>query len=953
MLKRIAWIVSVCILIVSSFSPALTQAAQQQVSVSPNVSFILSKATLSTGTNLQSLNFTVRLMNNSAQSVDLNQYGVRVVDKAGNTYAAQLSTKADGNVGPYLSADYPYVSQIPGNIPANQLRVNIFAWDIHPPTYMDSLGNLDVAPALTSSLPSPQQFALTLNNLNPKLPSSAVITFNLVRSYKVLNNGVWSIYTDLMAENDSAANIQLPSNLGFQLKEDSQTMDTMSQVSGGNKVLANQQNLITLRASLSNPNTDQSMALEFMNNAYHFSGSSITLGSISLDGSLSDAVIGSQLNVATKNTNAFDMDAVKTTYTTLQYSVQADTQFTITNHGQTVLSVPNISAFYQITGSSSSLAATQENAIAETLYPNQSASYDFAQNLPKDVDPANVQLVVAVKAAANAAVTRPIDVITLPGNPLQTADSGSSITAALNRQDFDATLSNDSNVSLQIQKSYPVVVNGIPALNIAVLVENAGTTSFKLPSALSFNVEDAMGATYPTTLVNGANNTLAPHQSILLTLQAIIGVKDNSKQYRLNIVQQDSDMNANVVEDTFDLSDFINAGSGNGVNTVNTSFGAMAINLLSTYRLASQSGEDVLMSEVQIRNIDSKAITLPAQGSFYGGYMIGGFDAQGTVVNLQSSNFLYPDQITSVYIYTKIPYTMPLKAGYIYIGDQVASSLGQTSAQTNEWIELPYSSNTTDIPQAAMNTDWTISNTGRNSTGRVVDSQIYDINNQKMLAIRILDTNKETRGGQIVPYTGYISNPDGTVAALKTTDDSNNTTLLGVNNSSITTLWAVLPTDMSVGGQNVVFGQTIDGQTFASPQQYAFTSPTASGLNVMQNVSVYPYEISIQNPQLSSTSNGYNVNFNYLISKTVDAVGADLNRGLEFTLTDSDGNTEKTWNYNELEGTGALVNGQQTLSLLNSDIVDPSTFVGAAKQLNVYEQFAGGTRLLGTFTIHF
>ena len=127
----------------------------------------------------------------------------------------------------------------------------------------------------------------------------------------------------------------------------------------------------------------------------------------------------------------------------------------------------------------------------------------------------------------------------------------------------------------------------------------------------------------------------------------------------------------------------------------------MGITLQSTYRLASQSGNDVLMSEVQVQNLDNKVITLPTAASFYGGYMLGDFDAQGTVVNLQTSAVLAPNQTTSVYIYTQIPYTTPMAAGYLYLGDGTYNAQTSLWTQTHEWTELPFTETTTAIPPIA------------------------------------------------------------------------------------------------------------------------------------------------------------------------------------------------------------------------------------------------------------
>jgi hypothetical protein len=242
--------------------------------------------------------------------------------------------------------------------------------------------------------------------------------------------------------------------------------------------------------------------------------------------------------------------------------------------------------------------------------------------------------------------------------------------------------------------------------------------------------------------------------------------------------------------------------------------------------------------------------------------------------------------------------------------------------------------------------------------GQVVDSQIYDFNNQKMLAVRILQTNKEARNGSIVPYTGYLANVDGTILALKTTDDSSTTTKMSKEGSAITTLWTVLPTGFSTDNQQVVFGQKLNAESFVSPLKYTFISSTEAASNgSISNVAIYPYTLSAQNAKLALTSTGtgansvigYNINFDYAITKALDAAGSVTNRSLVFKLLDSSGTVIKTWDKT-LEGTDAWTTGAHKLSIIYSDIPDLTAFI-SSRQLNVYEKFEGGTRLLGSIPV--
>jgi hypothetical protein len=452
-----------------------------------------------------------------------------------------------------------------------------------------------------------------------------------------------------------------------------------------------------------------------------------------------------------------------------------------------------------------------------------------------------------------------------------------------------------------------------------------------------------------------------PHQSIQFTLQAAIGEKNSNIQYSLQFAKK-SDITSELapMNEAFDLSSSFSNLQANSL--LNTSIGKLGVKLISTYRLSTDGADDTLMSEVEIQNLDSKMITLPslAANSIYGGYKINDLDAQGKVVQIQSSSNLYPNQKTSLYIYTKIPYTSSETTGYIYFGNGTWNAQTLAWTQINVWTELPYTLNVSKIGSIDLNTEWMMDDPGRTSIGQIVDSQIYDVNSQKMLAVRILQSNKELRNGSIVPYTGYLTNADGTVLALKTTDDSAATTKMSKDGLSITTLWTVLPIGSSTVNQQFIFGQKLTEDAFASPVQYAFTPSTIAASSSVSNVSVYPYSLTVQNAKLALTSTGagantvlgYDINYDYTISKVLNAAGAVKSRSLVFTLTDNNSKVVKTWS-SELDGTNALKTGANKLSFTYADIPDLATFISYSRQLNVYEKFEDGTRLLGSVSVTF
>jgi hypothetical protein len=855
---------------------------------------------------------------------------------------------------------FNYAAQVPNNISIDQLRVDLFAWDTKSAAFMRDLGSLDaISGAAVNSNPA-KKIILNLHDLNTALPNSTSAAFELIRSYKVLQDDIWMVYSDVMVENLSGKAFPLPGNLLFNLRDEGKQSVTAINVSGANqKIQPKQRILLTYQSSMANLDNTGKLTLELLKKAASNSNEPSLLGSFSVDPSYQDMQVGSSLTYATKSVNALNMIANRTMYTYRTFSNDIEVEFTLKNDGNTVLAVPVVSGTFQVKGSTLSVMANEADTHPVILAPNQSSTYHFTAQFSKATDPSSIELVVNEKVSAG--VSKPISIIHLPEGSTFAADESFTETAAYDMKDFDAALPKYSMLAFEVTRSYHTVANGTPMVNIEVVAKNLSAGTLKLPASLGYSVYDSNHLSYPASALSGADQSIMPHQSIQFTLQAAIGLKNSNNQYSLQFSKKTNASTELVpMYNAFDMSSSFTNPQVNSL--LNTSIGKLGVKLISTYRLSTDGAFDTLISELEIQNLESKMITLPslAANNLYGGYKINDLDAQGQVIQVQSSSNLYPNQKTSVYIYTKIPYTTTETTGYVYLGNGTWNAQSSTWAQTNEWTELPYTINVSKMGSIGLNTEWMIDDPGRTSVSQIVDSQIYNINSQKMLAVRLLQTNKELRNGSIVPYTGYAANAEGTIVALKTTDDSAASPKISKDGLSLTTLWTVLPVGASTENQQFIFGQKLTDDVFASPLQYSFTPSRIAASSTISNVSVYPYSLSLQNAKLALTSTGtgastvlgYNINFDYVISKALEAAGSAKNRSLEFTLTDSNNKVVKTWT-SALDGTDAMLTGVNKLSFTYADIPDLATFIAYARQLNVYEKFEGGTRLLGSVNVTF
>jgi hypothetical protein len=404
--------------------------------------------------------------------------------------------------------------------------------------------------------------------------------------------------------------------------------------------------------------------------------------------------------------------------------------------------------------------------------------------------------------------------------------------------------------------------------------------------------------------------------------------------------------------------------------------------------------DDVLLSEFTVRNVTGGIVTLPP---LYGGFSIGDFEVTGKAIRLQSSAYINPNESTTIYLYSKIPYTLEASKGSIFIGEGTTQSSGSggTGASTGsgaaggsgaastatvtpsqEWLRASFSINNDGIAAIGNASEWTISDQGRGSIGSVISSEVFTLpaTNQKMLAVRMIQTGKEKRNGNIVPYTGYFAGPDGSIWNAKVTEETGRFCNGCV---ALTTLWVALPEIVasSLTEYDLVFGQKLDDTALASVRRYSLSNmsaqlpmPEAKATTVSDTVSVsylsnavynlgtfdlYPYSVTFNSFSAyrvitASATSKYELNFNFSGGKMYPVAGGNKNRSLVIELRDDNDVLMKSWEY-PFEGAGSLANGNYKLT---ADVPSsPDITPTYAPRAYLYEKFEGGLRLLGSNTV--
>ncbi|RAV02356.1 hypothetical protein DQG13_10020 [Paenibacillus sp. YN15] len=816
------------------------EAGKEGVFLDSNVYYTLEKVQLSAGSDKSSFRFTVELVNDSDYVVDMNQYGVAVRDDSGNRYGVELTEKISSRVPAHSAKQVKYSAKLPASISLDQLKVEIYAWDMKVSGYIRSIGMLSVAAAAEASQTANPSAIVALGEVDSSYATDALVNFELQRAYHAYAKDNWNVYAEMTVENLGTGSFKLPSALQVGLKNEEGLTFSGSVVHGGDvMLLPHQKASVVLEFPVGDLSLNGALSIDFSKKATTTSANSGSNASTGTTGTTASGSAASSSGTATvlesMSINGFiaaynqgelqadssNRSGLTATVESVNVSPRADglyaeSVYTLKNDSSRAVSVPALTAFYQSNGSTLTVAAEDSASHPDYLAPGESTSYYYSGILPTGIDSSAVQLVVMEAKSASVSV--------------------------------------------------PVFVANLPA---------------------------------------DAGNTGAP----------------------------------------------VEAGS----SVYATSIGKLEIHLNASYRLKSGTGDDILMSEVQVVNPQTQSVKLPA---LYGGYYDGKNTVDATVKYVQTSAYINAGQKATLYVFATVPYDMEMSSGKLILGEGTES--GGTVTKKKEWLRVNYMLQDEAISTVTLNNTWMVSDPSRVSTGAVVEVKTYESltkgDSSETAVVRINQKNLMTRSGNVIPYSGYIQASNGEVYEL--TSSSVTTGKLNKDGQAMITLYATLPFGVLDKNATVVFGPQITDEAFSPPHKYQYAVSSnqpgpLNGENWVINESIFPFNIKIGAINRTYTSSGYAFKFRYMQEKLSDTLHVSTNRFLYFKVLDSDGTVVKTVEI-PLEGTGAFESSDdttvlQSLTVPVSDIKDSDAFM-ESNTIEVYEKFENGIRYIGELT---
>ncbi|CAG7642498.1 hypothetical protein PAESOLCIP111_04347 [Paenibacillus solanacearum] len=106
--------------------------------------------------------------------------------------------------------------------------------------------------------------------------------------------------------------------------------------------------------------------------------------------------------------------------------------------------------------------------------------------------------------------------------------------------EIDSTLPDDAMASFEVARSMRIAKDGGWTLYIDLLVENIGTSSYKLPTSLQYILKDTNRLIYLATPVSGGDATLLPREQTTITLAAAIPADKHANELKLHFSKKNA-----------------------------------------------------------------------------------------------------------------------------------------------------------------------------------------------------------------------------------------------------------------------------------------------------------------------------------------------------------------------------------------------------------------------------
>ena len=650
---------------------------------------------------------------------------------------------------------------------------------------------------------------------------------------------------------------------------------------------------------------------------------------------------GKTMNVNNANLRS----AIKGAFITKdQTSAYLTINFLFENKGLQTIDLSKYS-FYIQTPSYSVYKVSASELSQLTLQPNERKISTMTVKLPLAVAGKKLSLVVATTDDVNK-VALPAGEFLLPtlaaapvtalGQSRSVYLSGQAVKTTLGKASLDDTGSTEKGVSVDYK------------------LLNQGTDSIKLPD-IEVYLKTKQNVNYPLTFTKD-DSKLLPGIEKTLTLTGSIPstVKVEDAEIVVRTVGTDKDLG--YVIGSYKTTSTIQQGSLGSTFTM----GDYRVSLNSIQRSPLEDS-DMLVADISITNTTSVSKKIP---SLNGYFLVNGVKVENasTVVGLDDSITIAPDQSYNMIVYTKIPYTSVVSnIGFVAtepVTDKTSKVLYQFSSQS-----------LSTIPVISKDKTYEINSVGKKASIQLTRNAIFKGTTNNQFYAEFVIQNKESRVAAVSNLGGYLLDQNGQVVPITFATMKNKVL---PNGKVLLSAYATLPNAFDEEHYDLYLGQAISKgpETGETAAQNAIAKIVSYRLNGekpaavktdFQHIKIAGFDISLNNIRAGlRSSGGYNVdgmnlNMDYTLARETeyDYTAGDHKLVIEFVNNDNQKLTfKKSYSFTATEGSqNEILKEGKDLALLTSfdensiqaKITDYNNFT-----INVYDEFQGNQLLIAS-----
>lgn len=613
------------------------------------------------------------------------------------------------------------------------------------------------------------------------------------------------------------------------------------------------------------------------------------------------------------------------------------------NSGSRTIENPNLKYILQTPSGTPFALTADASSTNYQIHPQEIKTLNLIAKLPKTVNTANLQLLVAQS-----------DETTKADLPLATMDLGTkkgqqSVTAV----DKERILNVSNNrIATRIDSVSRNQSFGESSLSVQFALSNKGDQTITLPN---YAFEIQAGAKSYTLSSSGLEGiTLGPGEEQLISVDGTIPVIVNSDELELILKTPagTSGSGEGAMPETastyplaaYSLPDYTEMQSSVGQERiVKNNDGTFGVTLDAVQKLPWNDG-NLLATKVTIANKGTKAAKLP---ELAGAYKLD-LTTLSNDVQLISSNttqILGAGEKTSVYVVANVPSSLTFSQLQVQLLQKVGTD------KTSNWAMFSSYGKTSDLKAVADGSYFNLDTAGKKSDLQARKTYMYKGSNNDIIYSEMIMKNRETK--QVTPsqLTGYFLTDKGQYYKAEANQVTHS---VGPDAASIVSFSAKVPKGTVVSNWQLVVGESITENKFtegeAKPTGYVNASAMELNMDsrdiksTLKDVELFPYTLTVKEIVGNTTSSGLELKLKY-----------DLNRDLAFEI----GEFQHKFILEVVDSSGArfekeielnkdfVVGSNQSFSYVVNDLIFATSRSGAF-QFSIYDSYQGEKTKIAT-----